>query len=537
MEDSKSSPTNDDDDHFFDALEEFSFSNCVDTNEPDQSISNSSSSLSQLESNADATLKPKPSPELTGVRRRRSWGRHIGKETSGNDSTNSNPNFSASFNSTTPLERNYGMSRNLKENERGSEKSDSFRVQLSSERASHTANDESAENSIVTTANDDRVNESARVDLASDATDEPSSNFLFVLAGFVIKAIGFQISLLVSFFTFPIWFLYCSYMFVIDPFQAVSRGKEYLTGRLLRIWGVVCDNVTPFIYEWLKEHKSFWKLALRFGWGFLWASYVCFVLVSLLVSAFVVSGFLMSNLVEEPIQMKETLTFDYTKNSPVTFVKIMSCPGEPYGVTYREKSEVENLGGQRVIPLKHKLQVTVSLTLPESDYNRKLGIFQVRVDFLSASNKVLASSRHSCMLRFVSQPIRLLLTFLKIAPLVTGYSSESQTLNVKFGGFTEGDLPTACLRVMIEQRAEFRPGAGVPEIYDASLTLESELPLLKRIIWHWKKTVFIWIGMTVFTMELLFMLLCCRPIIMPRGRPRDSPANNSAQQNNRPAER
>ncbi|GMP72101.1 hypothetical protein CsSME_00030248 [Camellia sinensis var. sinensis] len=162
---------------------------------------------------------------------------------------------------------------------------------------------------------------------------------------------------------------------------------------------------------------------------------------------------------------------------------------------------------------------------------------KVRVDFLSASNKVLASSRHSCMLRFVSQPIRLLLTFLKIAPLVTGYSSESQTLNVKFGGFTEGDLPTACLRVMIEQRAEFRPGAGVPEIYDASLTLESELPLLKRIIWHWKKTVFIWIGMTVFTMELLFMLLCCRPIIMPRGRPRDSPANNSAQQNNRPAER
>ncbi|KAL6992349.1 Seipin-2 [Sarracenia purpurea var. burkii] len=137
------------------------------------------------------------------------------------------------------------------------------------------------------------------------------------------------------------------------------------------------------------------------------------------------------------------------------------------------------------------------------------------------------------MLRFTSQPIRLLQTFFKVAPLVAGYSTESQTLNLRFRGFTEGDKPTSCLRVMIEQRAEFRSGAGVPEIYEASLTLESELPLPKRIMWHWKKTIFIWIGMTSFTLQLLFMLLCCRPIIMPRGRPlRSGVADNSALQNN-----
>lgn len=127
------------------------------------------------------------------------------------------------------------------------------------------------------------------------------------------------------------------------------------------------------------------------------------------------------------------------------------------------------------------------------------------------------------------------MTFLKVAPLVAGYSLESQNLKVRFRGFTEGDIPTACLRVMIEQRAEFRTGGGIPEIYDASLILESEQPLPKRIIWRWKKTLFIWFGMTIFTMELLFILLCCRSIIMPTGRLRDHAANNSTAQNNRPA--
>lgn len=127
------------------------------------------------------------------------------------------------------------------------------------------------------------------------------------------------------------------------------------------------------------------------------------------------------------------------------------------------------------------------------------------------------------------------MTFLKVAPLVAGYSLESQNLKVRFRGFTEGDIPTACLRVMIEQRAEFRTGGGIPEIYDASLILESEQPLPKRIIWRWKKTLFIWFGMTMFTMELLFILVCCRSIIMPGGRLRDHAANNSITQNNRPA--
>ncbi|KAF2302949.1 hypothetical protein GH714_011762 [Hevea brasiliensis] len=77
------------------------------------------------------------------------------------------------------------------------------------------------------------------------------------------------------------------------------------------------------------------------------------------------------NLVENPVQMKEELNFDYTQNSPVAFVPIMSCRGVGCGVNCEEKSL-----GPRVIPPNHKLEVNVLLTLPESGYNRNLGFFR-----------------------------------------------------------------------------------------------------------------------------------------------------------------
>jgi seipin len=153
---------------------------------------------------------------------------------------------------------------------------------------------------------------------------------------------------------------------------------------------------------------------------------------------------------------------------------------------------------------------------------------QIRADFLSADGKTLASKSHPSILKFKSEPIRFLLTFLKAAPLVAGYISESQTLALKIKGFTERDVPTSCLKVIIGHRAEYRPGAGIPEIYDASIVLESELPLLKRIIWYWKKTIFIWICMVLFMMELLFALICCRSVIIPRAMLRDGSAINNS---------
>ncbi|KAK6797306.1 hypothetical protein RDI58_005008 [Solanum bulbocastanum] len=395
------------------------------------------------------------------------------------------------------------------------------------------------EDSVITRVNNDEIDNLEEVNSHLRENDDSSSNILFDLANLVIKSVGFQVnmlitivSLMIKLFTFPVWIIYSSYMFVMDPFQIMRRVKRYVIHRFMRSFVFAFESMLKFVSGWLREQSSVWRLGLQFGWGCLWSVYVCFVLVGLLISAFIMGGILIRIMVEKPIRMNEPLNFDYTAKSPVAYVPIIRSSGVTCGVD--SQVDVGMVDGVRVIPPNHKLQVTVSLMLPESDYNRNLGIFQVRVDFLTSNGKVLSSARRPCMLQFKSNPIRLFSTFLKAAPLVTGYTSESQKLKVDFTGFAEGFIPTACLRVIIEQRAEFHPGGGVPEIYAASLTLESELPFMKRLLWYWKTTLFVWVSMTLFTMEFLFALLCCKPLIIPRLRLRHDPNRRTGSPNNAP---
>ncbi|KAL5732204.1 hypothetical protein ACHQM5_004851 [Ranunculus cassubicifolius] len=336
--------------------------------------------------------------------------------------------------------------------------------------------------------------------------------------------------MLVNFVSFPIWFTYCLLLFMTDPIKTMKRAKDEMYERVYRVWNVCSESFAPFLLDKLKGQKSVGKLALKFGWGFVCSLYICVLMVGLLVIGFMIGWVTMRCLVEEPIQMTESLNFDYTRDSPVALVPIMSCPSSYSGVKYHDF--VKSSGG-RVLPPNQNLQLTISLLVPESNYNRNLGVFQVRVDFLSENGEVTATSRLPCMLRFKSHLIRYLETFLKSIPLLAGYASESQILHIKMRGFTEEAYkPTSCLRVVLEQRAEYRSGAGIPEIYTASILLESELPLLKRIIWFWRKTIFVWISLVSFTMELMMVLICCKPFSALGTRPGGSSTASSGMRNN-----
>ncbi|KAL1096724.1 hypothetical protein V6Z11_D06G242400 [Gossypium hirsutum] len=268
-------------------------------------------------------------------------------------------------------------------------------------------------------------------------------NLLFFTSRLVINPTYFLLKLIIRSITFPISILSHCIILIIDPFRPLKQIKAYLISKLIKLW---------FDSPW-------------------------FVLCGLLFTSLVISWILMGYLVEKPLKIKETLNFDYTKGSPVAYVPITSCAAVGCGVRCMGK----NLGSG-IIPPFHDLQVTVSLTLPESDYNRNLGMFQVRTDFISIKGETLDSSSHPCMMRFKSLPIRLLLTLFKAVPLVTGFISEVQTLNVKLKDLNQGTETTTCLKVVLEQRPAHGPGAGIPNLYGASLVLESKLPFIKRII-------------------------------------------------------
>ncbi|KAH6776766.1 hypothetical protein C2S52_014327 [Perilla frutescens var. hirtella] len=493
MEETKSSAQLDDDEEeFLDSLDEFEFFDCREA------------FCDPIESNGDESISdpgPNQSPEEKSpppaiLRRRRS---RSNKKSSGADSTES-----ANLGSSESVDRYLRERKVLR-----SKKLEGYEKGLDDSKVALQKNETSEVKSTVTDANavarDDESN--------SRGSDESNSSLLFTLAGIVIKPISFQIHLIVKIFMFTIRLAYYSYMIVFNPLGLLMLFRGYLIQEMKKIWNLVFGIVSEYVYEWLKEQRAIWKLGLKCGWGLLWSAYVCAVLVGLLVSAFVMGGILIKVVVEEPIRMSRGLNFDYSAKSPVAFVPIMSNVKLMHLV---EKPEILKADGSRAVPRDHRMQVTVSLTLPESEYNQHLGIFQIRVDYVAADGQILSTSRSPCMLQYRSQSIRLLLTLLKVAPILTGYTSETQNLKINFRDFTEGDIPTACLRVVLEQRAEYSPGAGIPEIYSASLTLESELPLPKRILWFWKKTLFVWVSMTIFMMELVFALLCCRPLIIPK---------------------
>ncbi|XP_073017303.1 seipin-2-like [Primulina eburnea] len=521
MEDAKLVTQYEVEDEFHEALDDFPFYDCEETFFP-----GGMESCGDVSTSDDNKTMP---PET--LRRR---GSHAHSKSSVADSIKSSK-LSSSVSSENYLnsrERNSKLSSRIKERE----------LKCGTEgvkdavRGENTRNNEGS--SSCTDANgrrgdEDLVRKESNLG-ENNGNQDANSSVLDLLARLVIKAISFQFDLSVKFFMFPIWLTYYLFMVVFNPFGVLKRVKRFLVRKMKIIWDLMRENVSPLVYEWFKEHHAIWKLGLKCGWGLLWSCYVCFVLVGLLVSSFVISGLLIRRLVEEPIGIKRNLNFDYTEKSPLAFVPIIAYPELSHETYLAEKPESVKGGGSRAIPANHKLQVTVLLTLPESDYNQNLGIFQVRVDFLAKNGRILASSRRPCMLQYKSQPIRLLLTFLKVAPILTGYTSESQNLKINIRGFTEDVVPTACLRVIIEPRAEFKPGAGIPEIYTSTLTLESELPFFRKVLWFWKKSLFVWTSMTIFTMELLFSLLCCKSVVIPRIRLREDSTNGDSPQIDNP---
>ncbi|KAI3466029.1 hypothetical protein Pfo_022692 [Paulownia fortunei] len=372
----------------------------------------------------------------------------------------------------------------------------------------------------------DKAVESSIENYPLESYNEFPLNFISFLTVLVLKLAGFQISLFLRFFTFPIRFMNFCLMFLMFPFQTLTQIRDHMKKKLMRACNASYLRLISFICNRLKSQKSVLKLAVRFGRAFFCAVYVFFVLVGLLVSGFAIGGIIMKNLVEESIHTTETLNFDYTKTSPVAVVPIASSlvNGVP---SKSQMSGSENLG-PRAIPYNHKLQVTVLLTLPESEYNRKLGIFQVRVESLSANGQVILGSSYPTMLRFKSQPIRVAETLFNSVPLITGLKSEVQNLKIVMGEFTERYEQTACFKVILEQRAEFQAGSGVPEIYAASLEIASELPQLKRVLWSWRRTVFVWISFALFMVEMMVFLLFCRPVILPGGRSKAGGTNKKS---------
>lgn len=105
--------------------------------------------------------------------------------------------------------------------------------------------------------------------------------------------------------------------------------------------------------------------------GILAAVHVFVVLLVILGLSFILGIGLVQRWVEQPVSLTEDLHFDYTQDHPAAVIAF--APGN-YGAC---KDHLRTTGTVREVPIGHTFYISVLLLLPESDYNREIGVFQV----------------------------------------------------------------------------------------------------------------------------------------------------------------
>ncbi|CAN6848058.1 unnamed protein product [Brassica oleracea] len=236
------------------------------------------------------------------------------------------------------------------------------------------------------------------------------------------------------------------------------------------------------------------RVVRKTWFGVMGACHVSAIMVVAMIFAVVLGVGIVSLYVEKPVVVRERLFFDCTEDNP-SAVFSFDKKKRPFGV-----------------PLGHKVHVSLVLWMPESDLNRGIGLFQLKVELLSSKGEIIARSSQPCMLRFRSQPIRLARTFVMSVPLVAGIANEAQTMRIDALMHQEKGTRTKAVRVTLIPRAQTRL---LPQLYEAEIVINSKPPWTKRMAYNWKWTLCVWTSMYLFVPILIALLWCFRPFLFP----------------------
>ena len=106
---------------------------------------------------------------------------------------------------------------------------------------------------------------------------------------------------------------------------------------------------------------------------------MCMILMTVLVLAIVVGVGLVQLWVDRPVFVRESLHFDYTEAYPTAVFYF----GGHAGVE-RNSRWKQSMG----VPIGHTFHVSLALLMPDSDFNREIGVFQVCMPVSLESSKV-----------------------------------------------------------------------------------------------------------------------------------------------------
>uniref|UniRef100_A0A803L465 Uncharacterized protein n=1 Tax=Chenopodium quinoa TaxID=63459 RepID=A0A803L465_CHEQI len=240
----------------------------------------------------------------------------------------------------------------------------------------------------------------------------------------------------------------------------------------------------------------------KLGYGLLGALYAATVLTLLMAVAVVIGVVMVNFLVEKPVVVREKLYFDYTDVNPSAVFLFGGYGMSKYG---------GGSGRGRGVPVGHTFHVSVVFSVPESDYNREIGNFQIMAEVVATNGKLIAQSSQPSMLQFHSYPIRLMRTFILGVPILLGISHETQTIKVHMLQYKEDNhLRTEAVKITLIPRAGT---PYLPQLYEAEIVMHSKLPRVKEFVHNWKWTFYVWTSMYVYAVMLMLLLWFFRDLL------------------------
>lgn len=174
----------------------------------------------------------------------------------------------------------------------------------------------------------------------------------------------------------------------VDPLLALSKPAGFLVQLAATPLEVIINSFLSLLSESEAvpsrvAHGS-GALLRRLFLGFIGAVHAIAILVAALAVAVVIGIGLVRLWVEEPVVFRQPLHFDYTNAEPTAVVLLGRAGAKG-----------------RTIPPSHTARVTLELLMPESDYNRHIGVFQVRSLLGSVRCPGLISSGVFCRIQFL----------------------------------------------------------------------------------------------------------------------------------------
>ncbi|KAI5075816.1 hypothetical protein GOP47_0009892 [Adiantum capillus-veneris] len=312
--------------------------------------------------------------------------------------------------------------------------------------------------------------------LFSYGISDQQRDFFFLCAGLVIQAVGFQLKSIVDVVTTVILLGYRAYFFACGLIDSLSQIKDWLHETRTKLLSHLLINKhrrsLALHMEKLETIKPLLIAgAKRMGWGCITAAYVLALLTALLFISLVFSYFAVfkGSSTQKPIHITKELYFDYTKPHPVASLDLLSFNIYP-------KSSNVSKGIKATHMPSFRYHFTVFLTIPESDYNRNLGIFQVTSELSSETGDILSKASQPCMLHFKSNTLHYVKSICLAIPLLAGATSETQILSLPSLEWQQDVLsPThaSMLTISLVPRAGRGSRDGLPELYKAEIQVDS----------------------------------------------------------------